>query len=75
MLKAIGEYMDGQAAPALCRELQDHLAECNPCQLVIDALRKTITIYKSGKPLDIPDECRHRLHDLLRDRWARRNRS
>jgi predicted anti-sigma-YlaC factor YlaD len=70
MLKAIGAYLDGEAAHALCRELEKHLSDCNPCRLVVDTLRKTITIYKSGKPLSIPVPCRRRLHALLREHWA-----
>ena len=42
LLKLLSDYVDGQIDPALCQELEKHLAGCNPCRVVIDNLKKTI---------------------------------
>lgn len=69
LLALLNEYVDGTIDPAICKEFEHHLTGCNPCQIVVDNIRKTITLYKAGQPYEIPTECRERLHTLLRERW------
>jgi anti-sigma factor RsiW len=69
ILAALSDFVDGDLDPELYRTLQKHLADCNPCQLVIDNVRQTITVYKSGRPLELPAEVRERLRGALRKRW------
>lgn len=71
LLLALNEYVDGHVEPAVCREFEAHLAGCNPCQVVVDNIRQTITLYKGGEPYELPTEFRSRLHVALRDRWAK----
>jgi RNA polymerase sigma-70 factor (ECF subfamily) len=69
LLAALNEYVDGSIAPGACAELQRHLEGCNPCQVVVDNIRQTITLYKHGEVVEIPAACRERLHAALRTRW------
>ena len=69
LLAMLNEYVDGTVNPAICEEFERHMAGCNPCQVVVDNIRKTITLYKNGEPCEIPQECRERLHDVLRKKW------
>jgi anti-sigma factor RsiW len=69
LLKALNEYVDGTLEPGICEEFERHLAGCNPCQIVVDNVRKTITLYKAGQPYDLPAPVRTRLHSLLRAKW------
>jgi anti-sigma factor RsiW len=69
ILAALSDFVDGDLDPELRRTLQKHLADCNPCQLVVDNVRHTITLYKSGRPLELPAELRERLRHALRQRW------
>jgi anti-sigma factor RsiW len=72
ILAALSDYLDGELDPELLRGLQQHLADCNPCQLVVDNVRQTITVYKSGRPIELPAELRARLRRALRERWEMR---
>lgn len=72
LLKAMNEYVDGQIEPGLCEEFEHHLAGCNPCQIVVDNIRKTITLYKEGEPYAIPTEFRNRLRSALSEQWKAR---
>ena len=65
----LNEYVDGTVDPAICEEFEKHMAGCNPCQVVVDNIRKTITLYKAGKPYELPLDFRSRLHAALRQRW------
>lgn len=69
LLAMVNEYVDGTVDPAIWEEFEKHMAGCNPCQVVVDNIRKTITLYKQGKPYDLPAVFRQRLHAALRQRW------
>jgi anti-sigma factor RsiW len=69
LLAALSEYVDGDLDPGICESFEEHLKGCNPCQIVIDNIRQTITLYKAGKPVELPVQLRQRLHQVLRSRW------
>jgi anti-sigma factor RsiW len=69
LLAMLNEYVDGTVDPAVCEEFEKHMAGCNPCQVVVDNIRKTITLYQNDKPYELPPEFRQRLHTTLRQRW------
>ena len=69
LLKALNEYLDDETVTAVCREFAEHLAGCNPCQVVVDNIRKTIRLYKDGQPYPVPPQCAARISDALRAKW------
>ena len=69
LLATLNEYVEGTVDPAICEEFEKHMAGCNPCQVVVDNIRKTITLYKEGKPYELPVAFHQRLHSALRQRW------
>ena len=69
LLAMLNEYVDGTVDPTICEEFEKHMAACNPCQVVVDNIRKTITLYKEGKPYELPTRFRQDLHAALRQRW------
>ncbi len=72
LLAALNDYVDGDLDPAVCEAFQKHLADCNPCQIVIDNIRQTITLYKAGQAVPLPAELEQQLHQVLRQRWQSR---
>jgi anti-sigma factor RsiW len=69
LLKALNEYVDGQVDPGVCAEFEQHLAGCNPCQIVVDNIRKTIRLYRDGEPYELDPSLHQRLRSVLRERW------
>jgi len=69
LLSLLSEYVDGTVDPGICAEFERHMAGCNPCQVVVDNIRQTISIYRAGEPWALPVEFRARLHATLRERW------
>jgi hypothetical protein len=69
LLAVLNEYVDGTIEPAICEEFEKHMAGCNPCQVVVDNIRKTITLYKAGQPYTLPVRFRDQLHQALQKRW------
>jgi predicted anti-sigma-YlaC factor YlaD len=72
LLAALNEYVDGEQKSALCQALQEHLVNCNPCQIVIDNIRQTITLYRAGEAVPLPALLHEQLRSLLREQWARK---
>lgn len=69
LLAALNEMIDDASALALYREFADHLSGCNPCQLVVDNIRKTIRLYRDGTPYPMPAAFEDRFRDALRAKW------
>ena len=73
LLAMLNEYVDGTVDPSVCDAFEQHLAGCNPCQVVVDNIRQTITLYKEGEPFELPIPFRDRLHQELRRRWQEKH--
>ena len=47
LLGQLNDYVDGELAAELCRDLEQHMTDCSDCQVVFDTLTKTIALYHS----------------------------
>jgi anti-sigma factor (TIGR02949 family) len=66
LLESLSDYIDGDLGDELCTELERHLVGCEDCQIVIDTLRKTITLYReTAAPPAVPVDVRERLYKRL----------
>ena len=69
LLKALNEYVDGAQLTEICEEFSQHLAGCNPCQVVVDNIRQTISLYRDGHPYEMPKNFEQRLQQSLKSKW------
>jgi anti-sigma factor RsiW len=69
LLAALNDYVDGTLEPGVCESFEEHLQGCNPCQVVVDNIRGTITLYRAGEPYEMPPEFHDRLRQALREKW------
>lgn len=69
LLRILNDCVDGDADAAERALLEAHLAGCDPCRVVLDTLRKTVTIYRAGEVYELPGGLRERLAARLRSRW------
>lgn len=65
LLGNLSLYIDGEAEQALCDEIEAHMAECDNCRIMVDTLRKTITLYRAAPAEPLPDEVEERLYKRL----------
>jgi anti-sigma factor RsiW len=63
LLGQLNEYVDGELADILCDALESHLDGCADCQVVLDSLTKTITLYRGLRevPMELPPDVEMRL--------------
>jgi anti-sigma factor RsiW len=73
LLVMLNEYVDGTVDPSVCEEFERHMADCNPCQVVVDNIRQTITLYRDGRPYPLPARFHSRLHEVLRQKWLEKH--
>jgi predicted anti-sigma-YlaC factor YlaD len=72
LLAALNDYVDGDVDPAICDAFQEHLQDCNPCQIVVDNIRQTIALYKAGERVEMPEELCAELRKALRTKWQQK---
>jgi anti-sigma factor RsiW len=62
----LSDYVEGELDPELCAEIERHMAECGDCRIVVDTLRKTITLYRNYGHEEVPADARERLYAVLK---------
>ena len=66
LLSSLSAYIDATLEGELCAEIERHLEECENCRVVVDTLRKTVSIVHSTNPdPSMPEDVRERLYKCL----------
>lgn len=52
---ALSDYVDGEVAEELRRNLERHLAECRTCQVLYDSTRKTLSVATDAGTFELPE--------------------
>lgn len=65
LLGELSLYIDGEAEQSLCDEIEAHMAECENCRILVDTLRKTVTLYRALPAEPLPDDVEERLYKRL----------
>ena len=65
LLGQLSDYLDGTASAQVCQEIEQHLANCDDCRVVIDTLGKTVELYKNLPQPELPESARQRLYKSL----------
>jgi anti-sigma factor (TIGR02949 family) len=66
LLEHLNDYVDGELSASLCAELEVHLAECPNCRVMVDTVRKTITLYHAQAAKALPSDVEERLYKVLK---------
>ena len=69
------DYLNGALDSTIRIELEQHLARCTDCRIVVDTTRKTIQIFCNSEPIPLPEDVRMRLHTALLERIRRNPKS
>ncbi|MGA2488571.1 MAG: zf-HC2 domain-containing protein [Anaerolineales bacterium] len=67
LLGFLSDYVDGELSEELCREIENHAAECQNCRVVVDTLRKTVSLYHQSatEPTEVSGATRAHLFKTL----------
>lgn len=61
-LQDLSLYIDLETSASLCDEIERHLSECADCEVVVDTLRRTISLYHALPQPEMPERLRARLY-------------
>ena len=61
MLGNLSDYIDGELEAELCANIEHHIAECTNCNIVVDTLRRTVTLYHDHGHEPLPEDVKQRL--------------
>lgn len=65
IFESLSEYIDEELAAKTCEEIEVHLADCENCRVVVNTLRRTVTLYHSISAEEMPGDMRLRLHKRI----------
>lgn len=68
LLSQLGDYIDGELEAALCAEIEQHLAGCDDCRVLVDTTRKTVLLYRRQSQqsrIELPQDVTRRLWQAL----------
>lgn len=67
LLESLSDFVDGELRQDLCNEIERHLKDCENCRIVVDTLRKTVSLYRetSAELTPVPTDVRERLYKRL----------
>jgi anti-sigma factor RsiW len=69
-LAKLTDFFDGNVPPKLMAEVEQHIAECKHCEVVLDSTTKTINIYRDHELFDFPPELQQRMEASIMARCA-----
>lgn len=70
----LSSYLDGVLDSNMRSDLEQHLASCTDCRIVVDTCRKTIQVFCNSEPVPLPDDVHKRLHNALLERFRRKTK-
>jgi predicted anti-sigma-YlaC factor YlaD len=68
----LNDYLDGTLDAELCREIEAHIGHCANCRIMVDTMRRTVTLCRDGRVEPFPPELEGKLQNLLRARWEKK---
>jgi anti-sigma factor RsiW len=61
----LADYLESTLSPELVAKLEEHLRDCAPCQAYLATYRKTKSLAADAGRVEMPDEMKTRLRELL----------
>ena len=68
----LNDYLDGELSPELCEEIEKHLGECRNCRIMVDTLKKTVSLCREGEQENLPNTLNDKLKQLLKEKWKKK---
>ncbi len=68
-ISELNDFIDGELDPQLCREIEQHIGECENCRIMVDSLQQTVKLCREGKTEELPAELEKKLNNILLKRW------
>ena len=68
----LNDYLDGTIDSDLCAEIEKHIGQCENCRIMVDTMKRTVSLCRDGKREPLPEVLEGKLNNLLKDRWQKK---
>ena len=65
VLENLSDYVDGEGSAELREALEEHIAHCRRCRVIVDTTRRTLKIVLDVDPFEVPLAVSARLYTRL----------
>jgi RNA polymerase sigma-70 factor (ECF subfamily) len=71
ILALLSDYLDFELPPDACKQIEQHLAGCSPCEEFAESLRKTVALCRTFEPRAMPGPLTAEAKAQLEDAWKK----
>ena len=66
LCEVLSDYIDGELSDELCCRIEEHMAGCEHCRVVLDTTNRTILLcHDAARETELPEDVRERLVETL----------
>ncbi len=73
MFEKLSEYIDNELDVVTCRDIERHVAECIPCKICLETLKRTVKLCKKVDSIPVPESVSVKLKELIQNMSAGRS--
>lgn len=66
IFESLSDFIDEELSETACSEIENHMADCRNCRIVVNTLRKTVTLYHQMPRETMSGEARLELHRIIK---------
>ncbi len=70
MFEKLSEYIDNELDVVTCRDIERHVAECIPCKICLETLKRTVKLCKKVDSIPVPESVSVKLKELIQSMSA-----
>ena len=67
VLANLSDYVDGEVSQELRKALEEHVAHCRRCRVILDTTHRTLKIVLDTEPFEVPLAVSARLYTRLQE--------
>ncbi len=67
MFEKLSEYIDNELDVMTCRDIERHVAECIPCKICLETLKRTVILCKKVDSIPVPESVSVKLKELIQN--------
>lgn len=70
VLKEVSNFIDAEVTEELRRQIEEHLHDCHNCTVLVNTIRKAVSLLSNSRILELPPAVSQRLMERLAPHWS-----
>jgi len=66
LFEKLSEFVDGELDEDTCRRIREHIADCAPCEVCVETLKRTVKLCRHLQHDPVPEALHARLQDMVK---------